>query len=78
MACDPGTKTILQAVQGNGSEVVSEDLIPQSPISPCAQGGGGKGRNDLDSRSLEAQMRRTPQESALTCDLRQDESRTSG
>lgn len=34
---------VLQAVQGIGSEVMSEDLISRSPLSPCAQEGGEKG-----------------------------------
>lgn len=34
---------VLQAVQGIGSEVMSEDLISQSPLSPCAQEGEEKG-----------------------------------
>lgn len=75
MAHDLGTKMVFQGVQGSGSEVVSEDLIPQSSISLCAQGGG---KNELDSRALEVKMRRIPQGSAPTCDLRQDGSRTSG
>ena len=39
MAGDLDTKTASWGVLDNVSEVVSEDLIPESPLSPYAQEG---------------------------------------
>ena len=52
MAHDPGTRMVLEGVQGKGSEVVSEDLISQSPASVCAQGGGAKERMNWTPEAL--------------------------
>lgn len=82
MACDLDTKTASWGVLDNMSEVVSEHLIPESPLSPYAQEGLRNIRerereHELDSGGLEAQTWRIPQGSAWTCDLKQDGSRTS-